>query len=381
MGTYDGMMQQPEAEGGGVTAASKIRDLTGPGRTDRFGVGGTDLGVTVAAPDGRLVSVFGDTFEKAGVGGAGWRSPVVLFSDPATAGTGIEWTGAAGPDDYAHQVLPYRHGSIIDGRTVTTILPTDIITIGDEMYLHVMVCEGLGNVHWTQVHRSKDNGETWTHTGVKWPGSHHGGLFQMLTWAHGGDGYVYVFSTGFQRDKGLILQRVPEDRLVDPAAWQGWGYREGTWAWGNPPTIALTGKHGELCLRRVEGRWLLVVFNAGSYRIDLLSLDSPTADLYQAPRETLVHGCSWSTENHARGLVAQLYGGYIVPGSTLDDLHLIVSQWNTATNWPYWAMQFHANIADLTTRPANTYQAADPGSTASGPATHVPQSSRSSAPA
>jgi hypothetical protein len=90
MGTYDGTMQQPETEGGGVTAASKIRDLTGPGRTDRFGVGGTDLGVTVAAPDGRLVSVFGDTFEKAGVGGAGWRSPVVLFGDPATAGTGIE---------------------------------------------------------------------------------------------------------------------------------------------------------------------------------------------------------------------------------------------------------------------------------------------------
>ena len=70
-----------------MTVASKIKDLTGPGHTDRFGIGGTDLGVTVAAPDGRLVSVFGDTFEKAGVGGPGWRSPVVLFGDPATART------------------------------------------------------------------------------------------------------------------------------------------------------------------------------------------------------------------------------------------------------------------------------------------------------
>ncbi|MGH3775349.1 MAG: DUF4185 domain-containing protein [Pseudonocardiaceae bacterium] len=329
-----------------MTVASKIKDLTGPGHTDRFGIGGTDLGVTVVAPDGRLVSVFGDTFDNAGVGGPGWRSPVVLFGDPATSRTGIVWAGAAGPGDYAHQVLAYEHGAIIDGHTVTTVLPTDIITIGDEMYLHAMVCEGLGNVHWTELHRSTDNGETWMHTGVTWPGGHHGGLFQMLTCEHGGDGYVYVCSTGFQRDKGLMLQRVPADRLTDPAAWQAWGYRDGEWAWGNPPTVALTGELGELCLRRVEGRWLLAFFDAGGYRIDVLCLDSPTANMYEAQRKTLVHGTSWDAENHAEGRVAQLYGGYLVPGSTLDDLHLVVSQWNTATNWPYRAMQFHANVTN-----------------------------------
>ncbi len=328
-----------------IHAASKVKDLTGPGHTDRFGIGGTDLGVTVAAPDGRLVAVFGDTFENAGVGGPGWRSPVVLFGDPATVRSGIEWTGAAGPGDYAHQVLAYEHGSRIGGRRVTTMLPTDIITLGNEMYLHVMVCEGLGNVHWTELHRSIDNGETWTQTGRTWPGGHHVGLFQMLTWERGTDGYVYVFSTGFQRDKGLILQRVPADHLTDPSAWEGWGDRDGTWAWGNPPTVTLTGKHGELCLRRVEDRWLLMFFNAGGYRIDVLGLDSPTADLSGAPRETLLHGCSWDAEDHDRGQVAQLYGGYIVPGSTLEDLHFVVSQWNTATNWPYRAMQFHADIA------------------------------------
>jgi hypothetical protein len=36
-----------------------------------------------------------------------------------------------------------------------------------------------------------------------------------------------------------------------------------------------------------------------------------------------------------------------VPGSTLEDLHFIVSQWNTTTNWPYRAMQFHANVTGL----------------------------------
>ncbi len=167
----------------------------------------------------------------------------------------------------------------------------------------------------------------------------------MLSWEQGVDGYVYVFSTGFQRDKGLLLQRVPADRLADPAGWEGWGYRDGEWAWGNPPTVALTGEHGELCLRRIEGRWLLAFFDARGYRIDVVILDSPTANLDRAQRETLVHGTSWGTENHAQGRVAQPYGGYLVPGSTLEDLHLVVSQWNTATNWPYRAMQFRADIS------------------------------------
>lgn len=318
----------------------KVKDLTGPGYTDRFAIGGTDLGATTTAPDGRLVSVFGDTFERAGVGGPNWRSPVVLFGDPNTARTGIEWTGSSGAGAHAEQALPYQHDSVIHGKRVSTVIPTDVITIGAEMYLHVMVCEGLGRVHWTEIHRSTDNGLTWQHTGASWPGDEHGGLFQMLTWERGDDGYVYAFSTGFRRDAGLILQRVPAERVAEPAAWQGWGFRNGEWAWHNPPTVALTGAYGELCLRRVEDRWLLVVFDAGNYRIDALELDGPTSNLYEVARETLVRGVGWDGEDHARGRVAQLYGGYIVPGSSLRDLHLVVSQWHTGKNWPYRAMQF-----------------------------------------
>ena len=40
----------------------KVKDLTGPGLTDQFGVTCTDLGASVLAADGHLVSVFGDTF-------------------------------------------------------------------------------------------------------------------------------------------------------------------------------------------------------------------------------------------------------------------------------------------------------------------------------
>ena len=46
------------------------------------------------APQGHLVSVFGDTFRRAGVGGRGWRAPVVLFADPTSVPTGLRWTGS-----------------------------------------------------------------------------------------------------------------------------------------------------------------------------------------------------------------------------------------------------------------------------------------------
>ncbi|WP_232663603.1 DUF4185 domain-containing protein [Pseudonocardia sp. TRM90224] len=330
-----------------VPTARKITDLTGPGHTDRFGIGGTDLGATTTAPDGRLVSVFGDTFERATVGGRGWRSPVILFGDPASVATGIEWTGSAGEGDYAHQVCDYRHNRWVDGCRVVTKLPTDVIRIGDTLYLHVMVCRELGTVHWTELHSSRDNGVTWEVTDARWPGDHLGGLFQMLTWEIGGDGYVYAFTTGFQRAHGLIQHRVPEHAVTDPAAWESWGFSDGSWGWGRPPTITLPGRFGELSLRRVEGQLLLAAFDDGNYRMDVFALDSFTADMHVAPRATVLHGCLWEDEDHDAGRVAQLYGGYIVPGSTLAELNLIVSQWNTATNWPYHAMQFRTDVSAL----------------------------------
>jgi len=327
-----------------MSAAHKVTDLTGPGHTDEFGIGGTDLGATATAPDGRLVSVFGDTFASPRAGGRGWRSPVVLFGDPASVPTGLRWTGSAGRGRRARQVaryvhqFPRRHAGA--WWWVTTVLPTDVLTVGDTLYLHVMVCRELGTVRWTELYASRDQGVTWRPAGVRWPGDHLDGMFQMLTWERGGDGWVYAFTTGFQRDKGLVLHRVPEDRLTIPSAWESWGFDGTGWAWGRPPTVALPGAFGELSLRRVGERWLLSVFDAGHYRVDVLDLASPTADLHRAPRSTALYGCDWEDEDHATGRVAQLYGGYILPGSAPHELHLVVSQWNTATNWPYRAMQF-----------------------------------------
>ena len=329
-------------DGGAVltkpAATKKIRDLTGPGTSaEQFGVGGTDLGIPVRQPNGKIAYIFGDTFEQNTVGGPGWRSPVLLRSEPGNLAKGISFTSAAG-GTYAKQILSYSHSSA----EYSTWLPSDAITIGSRMYLHYMVNQGLGNVRWSQIAYSDDNGENWTLSGARWEGNENWNLRQLWTWERGDDGYVYTLSTSFTRNDPIILHRVPENKLLDKTAYEPWGYKDGQWAWGNPATPVLGGKFGEMCLRRVENKWVLSWFNAGDYDITIKVFDSPTSNLHTATTYKPIKGGAWGFESDTK--VAQLYGGYIHPDSTLHELHLIVSQWNTGTNWPYRSMQFITGV-------------------------------------
>lgn len=311
---------------------NKIADLTGPGLTTRFRMEATDLGIPVRTPDGRLLFVFGDTFEQAKVGGGFWRSPVGLFSTTTDLGGGVKWSGAVGGDT-AEQFWAYEH----DNPEFSTVLPSDVVVIGNTIYLHVMVNKGLGNVIRTEIWKSDTNGENWVDTGARFPGNQDNSLFQLLTWAPGNDGYVYIYATKFDRTQPIILKRVRAERIADPAAYEPWGFRDGQWAWGNPPTPILGGKFGEMSLRPLGGKWILTWFNAGDYRIDGMLMDTPTSDLTKAYRQPLILGGQWGHEDDLH--VAQLYGGYVIPGSTLGELHLSVSQWNTDAGWPYRVMQ------------------------------------------
>lgn len=94
----------------------------------------------------------------------------------------------------------------------------------------------------------------------------------------------------------------------------------GTWiprrrvAWANPPDRRPPVSSVN-CVYVGSRPLAAGVLRARGYRIDVLSLGSPTANMYQAQRKTLVHGTSWEIENHAQERVPQLYGGYLVPGS------------------------------------------------------------------
>jgi hypothetical protein len=77
---------------------------------------------------------------------------------------------------------------------------------------------------------------------------------------------------------------------------------------------------------------------------------SPTA-VRATPLQHPTVGSAWDDEDHAGSRVAQLYGGYVLPGSKLDvigGVGLVVSQWNTEHGWPYRTMQFRVTLHDTT---------------------------------
>lgn len=332
----------------------KLADITGPGITDRWGVTCTDLGASVLAPNGTLVSVFGDTFSGNKVGHGDWRSPVILIgTGDATRPIRYERAGGGDPD-YAQQLWRYTHRAGRIRRGISTVIPSDLLRVDDVLYLHAIVNRGFGNVVWTELWKSDDNGISWRRFGDEFPSGLHDGHAQCWSWDYDPeDGWVYVVSTGFQRDKGIILRRVRPAHLGDPDRYRAWGCRDGLWSWRRKPTpITPDGETwGELSLRRLApGKWILGGFLSSKYALGYRVLDSPTA-ARDAPLQLPVIGSAWDAEDHAQCRVAQLYGGYVLPGSRLDragGVGLVVSQWNTAHGWPYRAMQFRATLRDTT---------------------------------
>src|ERR1700761_3405946 len=236
----------------------KLADITGPGLTDRWGVACTDLGASLIAPNGTLVSVFGDTFSGNNVGQGDWRSPVILIGT-GDANHPITYQRAAGAyPEYAHQLWRYQHRTGKSGRPrrgISTVIPSDLLRVGDTLYLHAIVNRGFGNVVWTEIWRSDDSGVSWRRLDTKFPAGLHDGHAQCWTWDYDpDDGWIYVASTGFQRDKGIVLQRVRPAHLADRRRYSGWGRRKGLWSWDARPTpVTPTGETwGELSLRRLD---------------------------------------------------------------------------------------------------------------------------------
>ncbi len=340
----------------------KVSDITGRGITDSFGVTSTDLGASILGSDGKLISIFGDTFSGDRVGEGDWRSPVALVGSGDTNHR-ILYESAVGPDkNYAKQLIDYVHDNPSSGWSrggISTIIPDDLLRIDDKLYFHGIVNRGFGNVIGTGIWQSDDNGESWK-LACEFPADLNKGYSQCWSWDYNpDDGYVYIVSTGFQRDKGIILQRVLPENIDKPEKYSDWGYANGKWDWDQEATpITPPGERwGELSLRRLDsGQWLLGGFLASQYALGYRTIASPTSDLFNTPLQLPVVGVGWGDEDHAQNRVAQLYGGFVLPGSRLDDnggVGIVVSQWNTKQGTPYKSMQFKVTLENTIGKPAS----------------------------
>lgn len=326
--------------------AHKIVQITGPTYTDKWAAEYVDLGIPVQLSDGSLLLIGGDTYSGGdpGVPANDWRCPTGLRADTGGPGGAVQVTGAV-------EDRPGHAKGLVneDHANGTTAIPSDIFRVGDTLYMHLMRGP-IYDTHHTDFWKSTDNGETWTYL-RQWPRDLFNYQFQQKTYAADtDDDYVYCMSTIFNRslDSDLLLFRVLKSDLdktdADAAAsgwgpkyaYQGWGFANGAWAWGNEPT-RITDRRlwGEICFRAMGGKYVLSWFQPNrdqtfaDIRAQVFPL--PTSDLFAGTEQTMVYASEGNPASGGPGspaVQANLYGGFIFPGSTFDNFNIAVSNWD-----------------------------------------------------
>jgi hypothetical protein len=325
----------------------RIGPTAGTGTPTRdYGIGATDLCEFVEFPSG-IRQVCGDSFAGQGVGFGGWYSPIALhvdtdsIDDPA----GVRYDGVTGTDK------PLLADPTPPGNSQ---LPAGVVQINRENYLMVTTVRDLVPQTSRLVKADPARASWPTVPNSERPDIHAGGrqsqisgYYDPIPTPDSPSGWVYVVANDFDRSGPVELYRATPQAFTDRSSWQPWSAAGG---WGKPPTPLWPDKVGEMSVRQVDGKTVLSYFNASTGNMEVRVADDPTK-LGTAPVTTVVFATTWpdvaedlpAPEDNR---LAQPYGGYISPGSTLDELRVFVSQWNTGPlgdNAPYRVIQFAVN--------------------------------------
>ncbi|WP_307817237.1 DUF4185 domain-containing protein [Nocardia acididurans] len=317
-----------------VESVDVVDQMTGPGsenRTDmRWSVDGTDLGLMWETKPGEVAVVFGDTFGKGwepiggGTGDQDWRSNVIGYSTDTDLSDGLTLdTFAQDSRCHAAEILASRK---INNFEITTI-PTSGFALGDRQYLTYMSVARWSKVPgmwWTNLGGlawSDDNGSTWTKSQwAQWHNLFGLGRFQVATMVPHGD-HVYMFGTPNGRMGVIGLARVPKDQILNKTAYQYW--INGTWEPANGPgewlaTPLVSGTASELAIRydAASGLWQMIYLDVTTNRMVLRTATEPQGTWTDPV--TLVTADDYPS----------LYGGFIHPWSSGNDLYFAMSTWN-----------------------------------------------------
>ncbi|MEO3758516.1 DUF4185 domain-containing protein [Mycobacterium sp. B14F4] len=324
----------------------RIGPTAGTGTPTRdYGIGATDLCEFMEFSSG-ILQVCGDSFVGQGVGFGGWYSPIALhvetesIDDPA----GVRYDGVTGVDK------PLLAEPTPPG---TSQLPAGVVQINRENYMLVTTVRDLEPVSSRLVKADAAQGSWPTVPGSEREASFAdgrqsqiSGYYDPIPRPDSERGWVYIVANNFDRSAPLVLYRATPQDFPDRAKWQGWSASLG---WGRPPTPLWSDWVGEMSIRQVDGEAVLSYFNATTGNMEMRVADDPTL-LGSAPVTTVVVATDWPDPVEHLGppennRLAQPYGGYISPGSTLDEVRVFVSQWNTGPRGgsPYRVIQFAVN--------------------------------------
>lgn len=292
---------------------------------DRWKLCGTDLGIPYELENGSIGYLFGDTFARRNPEGSpkvagGWRSPVLLRSNVTPShDTVIKFDSAAGVSGAGMAPEIVYNGHRSNGEV--SVIPNDGIAFpetGDHIvsFQSIRSWEETGSENWQTNYAGlawSPDGNNFYRMGPQWMnGVGNDDPFQMWTMQRDGD-WVYIFSVKAGRQEGpMVLRRVPWDQMLNPDAYQ---CRNGD-KWDSTCSPILKGRFGEPSVQKLpDGTWVMAYLNADTGNIVTRTAESPAG--------------SWSDEKVqlARGEHPSMYGGFIHPRSTRDNLILMVSSW------------------------------------------------------
>jgi hypothetical protein len=298
--------------------------------TGALGAGAVDL--CEIAPSG-LVALGGDTFSGNAAFSGTWSPSMALHVQPGTLNANtIQFNRSFGGNGtlYADPPPPpsVPGGSQLPAGTVQ-VCGIDYAFVARTANLQPLdtrlVTIDPNNAGWPSVPGSWRDADSWQN-----------GNETQISGYQDPDGWVYIVADGFARDHSVWLYHCHAETFTDRNTWWAWGIGDdGNWAWNVDPTPLSGDRWGELSLRLIDGMKVLSGFNASTGNVEVRVTDDVTQVL--AP-ETPVTVVATQFE------VPQNYGGYIVPGSTLDQAIILVSQFNTITGDPYNVQQFVVNL-------------------------------------
>ncbi|OBF03007.1 hypothetical protein A5730_22580 [Mycobacterium sp. ACS4054] len=289
------------------------------------GIGAADLGEIVEVPGqpGKFLAIFGDSFSGNKVGdGQHYRSVAVPVTFDAD---GRPHFGAplTGPEGSGHELFTMPSEAVKAG--ITDTLPAGTITLGNKTYMMVTGTKGdLQPAGSWLVEVNGDPGKGWTMV----PGSFRAATDapSQVSGYKGSDGKVYIAADSFDRSRGVTMYRADPDKVFDRSSWQPW--TGNSWGQsGQPAAPVTTDRYGELSFREIGGKPVLSGFNVDAQggRMEVRVGSNPTGIFGNVPTTIVAQ----NGDPVAPKFLPQPYGGYIMPGSTLDDLKVLVSQWNT----------------------------------------------------
>jgi Domain of unknown function (DUF4185) len=293
--------------------------------TGMLGAGAVDL--CEISPSGQ-VALGGDTFSGDAMGQGAWSPSMGLHVRPGTVNSNpIQFDrsfGGAG-SLYAEPCAP--GGSQLPAGTVS-VFGIDYALVARTVNLQPSD---------TRLVLINPDGPNWQTVPGSWrPADWQDGNETQISGCQAPDGWVYIVADGFARDHTVRLYHCHAETFTDRNTWWAWGIGDdGNWAWNVAPTPLSGDRFGELSLRLIEGKFVLSGFNVETGRIEVRVADDVTQVLAPWTPMTVVAD---------QIEVPQNYGGYIVPGSTLDQAIILVSQWNTNLNNPYNVQQFVVNL-------------------------------------